>query len=140
MAKKQINEGLINACRFCVYPTNIEDKTIDIPESELTEGSEELSVRYLTREYGFKIQSCIGSVDKPKHFDPKLTERKQIVKKDFMFKNLKTSGIYKVIDDPIDGICIVRDMDGRSKDKPYKVAELLALIKNGSYTVNFKMK
>ena len=140
MAKKQNNEGMINACKFCVYPTNIGDKTIDIPESELTEGSEDLSVRYLIREYGFKIQSCIGEVVKNNHFEPKLSEKKNIITKGFAFKNLNTHAIYQVIEDPVDGLCIVRDMDGRSKDKPYQVSELLKLIKNGSYTVNFKRK
>lgn len=140
MGKLKLNEGITNACKFCVYPTNIEYKTIDIPESELSEGSEDLSVRYLIREYGFKIQSCIGEVVKNNHFEPELSEKKNIITKGFAFKNLNTHAIYQVMEDPIDGLCIVRDMDGRSKDKPYKVSELLKLIKNGSYTVNFKRK
>ncbi len=138
MGKVKVNEGLINACKFCVYPTNMDDKTIDIPESELTSGSDDLSVRYLITNYGFKIQSCIGEVVKNNHFEPKLTERIEVIKKGFAFKNLSSQGKYVVIEDPIDGLCIVRDLDGRGKDKPYQVSELLKLIKNGSYTVNFK--
>lgn len=140
MGKVKQNEGLINACKFCVYPTSIEDKTIDIPERELESGSEELSVRYLISNYGFKIQSCIGEVVKKAHFEPELSKRIEIIKKGFTYKNLNTNGVYVVLDDPIDGLCIVRDIDGRSKDKTWKVSELLKLIKNGSYTFNLKRK
>lgn len=140
MGKLKVNEGLVNVCKFCIYPTNQEDKTIDIPESELEFGSEDLSVRFLIREYGFKIQSCIGEVEKNLHFDPETKNRIEIIKKGFTFKNISTQTKYFVLDDPIDGLCIVRDLDGRGKDKPWQVSELLRMIKNGNFTVNVGKK
>lgn len=66
-------EALLNAIKFCVYTASIEDKTIDIPQDELEEGEQDLSVRFLMKEYGFKIQSVIpGSVKKKEHFNPEM--------------------------------------------------------------------
>lgn len=68
---KQKNEALLNAIKFCIYPASITDKTIDVPQDELESGSDDLSVRYLISNYGFKIQSVIpGSVIKKEHFNP----------------------------------------------------------------------
>lgn len=78
--KKENNEALLNAIKFCVYPASIEDKTIDIPQDELETGRDELSVRYLISTYGFKIQSVIpGSVTKKEHFNPVMSSTKTAI-------------------------------------------------------------
>jgi len=89
MAKKKIDEGFINAMKFCVYPTNEVDKTIDIPQDELETGSDELSVRYLISTYGFKIQSVIpGSVKKKEHFNPVMGTSKPAIPKTYTSENI----------------------------------------------------
>lgn len=136
MAKKlKIDDGLVNACKFCVYPTNQEDKTILIPEDELE--TDDLSVRFLISNYGFKIQSVIpGTVEKKNHFDPVLSEKKDIIQKGLRYKKIENGFIYEVISDKDDeGFVSVLDIGGNSQPKMYFADDLVKILKNGKYII-----
>lgn len=138
MAKKiKPNEGLLNACKFCVYPTNLEDKVVLIPENELETGSEDLSVRYLLKTYNFKIQSVIpGSIEKKNHFDPNLRDKVEIVYKGLRYKKIENGFIYEVISDKDDdGFVSVLDIGGNAQPKQYFVENLVKILKNGKYII-----
>jgi len=135
--KKKVDEGLINSCKFCVYPTNIDDKTVLIPENELETGSEELSVRHLISTYGFKIQSAIpGTIEKKTHFDPILTDKKEVVYKGLRYKKIENGFTYEVLTDKDDeGFVSILDIGSNQQPKQYFVDDLVKILKNGKYII-----
>ena len=141
MAKKKENEGLLNAVKFCVYPCDIEGKYISIPHNEIEEGSQDLSVRFLTSNYGFKIQSSIEGVAKKEHFDPKTSERKEVIRKGLIFKSIKTKARYEITSDEDErGFFVVSDIDSNSKGKLTSKVDILNKIKSKGYIITQYVK
>ena len=137
MKKIKIDEGILNAIKFCIYPCSQEDKVVLIPENELENGREELSVRYLISNYGFKIQSVIpGSVEKKEHFEPLLKDKRKVIEKGLRYRRIENGFIYQIMNDvDVDGFVTVRDVDAKTKDKQYFADDVLKLLKSGKFTV-----
>lgn len=132
--KQKVDEGLLNAIKFCVYPCNLEDKVILVPQDELE--TDDLSVRYLISTYSFKIQSVIpGTIEKKQHFEPNLKEVREVIVKGLKYKKLENGFTYEVLTDKDDdGYVSVLDIGSNQQPKMWLVEDLIKLLKNGKYT------